>query len=235
MKLFAHRGASRYREENTVESLTFAADMGADAVECDVTRLKDGSYVIYHDETLARLAGADIRLQDIGQLEMRERLAAVGRHLTTFDEMIEGYDRHVPILLHVKMETLDADFVSRLQRLEKPMLFGAVSVSVVRSLRELFPPERILAFMPGKRDYRAFYEAGAGNIRLWENWLSEVTLTEVKAACPGAEIWIMANDGHGDFSGSVASLEKCQSLGADAYLLDDTRMAVDWRNSHGNV
>lgn len=235
MKILAHRGASKYKEENTVESLEFAADMGADAVECDVTKLMDGTYVIFHDESLKRLTGKDISIKDIGYTQMKEMLSACGRHLITFEELLGKYDREVPILLHIKMTELEDDFVSMIRSANVPIVFGAVSTDVVKTLRTLFPPERILAFMPGKHDYIQFFEAGAGNIRLWENWLADVTPNDVKTSCPGTEVWIMANNGKEDHSGSYASLDKCQGLGADAYLLDDIRMALDWKKENSAV
>lgn len=235
IKILAHRGASKYKEENTVESLEFAADMGADAVECDVTKLKDGTYVIFHDESLKRLTGKDIAIKDIGYAEMKKMLSACGRHLITFEELLEKYDRKVPILLHIKMTELEDDFVSMVRSANVPIVFGAVSTDVVKTLRTMFPPERILAFMPGKHDYIQFFKAGAGNIRLWEDWLVDVTPDDVKISCPGTEVWIMANNGKGDFSGSFESLDKCKKLGADAYLLDDILMALDWKSRSYSV
>lgn len=138
IKILAHRGASKYKEENTVESLEFAADMGADAVECDVTKLKDGTYVIFHDESLKRLTGKDIAIKDIGYEEMNKMLSACGRHLITFEELLEKYDRKVPILLHIKMTELEDDFVSMVRSANIPIVFGAVSTDVVKTLRTMY-------------------------------------------------------------------------------------------------
>ena len=49
MKWIAHRGASLEMPENTLASLRLGSALGAYAVECDVRRLADGEYVIYHD------------------------------------------------------------------------------------------------------------------------------------------------------------------------------------------
>ena len=51
MKIISHRGASAVKIENSLESLLYAGELGADMVECDVTRLADGTYVIFHDNT----------------------------------------------------------------------------------------------------------------------------------------------------------------------------------------
>lgn len=44
-KVWAHRGASGYAPENTLEAFTLAASMGADGVELDVQLTKDGNWL----------------------------------------------------------------------------------------------------------------------------------------------------------------------------------------------
>jgi glycerophosphoryl diester phosphodiesterase len=51
--VIAHRGASAAFPENTVEAFEGARDLGADWVELDVRRTKDGRLSIHHDATLA--------------------------------------------------------------------------------------------------------------------------------------------------------------------------------------
>ncbi|MCX4777629.1 glycerophosphodiester phosphodiesterase [Streptomyces sp. NBC_01264] len=52
--VYAHRGASAYAPENTLEAIDLAMEMGFDWVENDVQRTKDGELVVVHDDTLAR-------------------------------------------------------------------------------------------------------------------------------------------------------------------------------------
>jgi len=54
MKIFAHRGASNYASENTLEAFVLAIEMGADGVELDIQLSKDGEIVVIHDETIDR-------------------------------------------------------------------------------------------------------------------------------------------------------------------------------------
>jgi len=50
----AHRGASGEVAENTYAAVLRAVELGADLVEVDVRRSRDGALVLMHDETLAR-------------------------------------------------------------------------------------------------------------------------------------------------------------------------------------
>ena len=51
-KIFAHRGASGYAPENTLEAFALAITQGADGIELDVQLTKDGIPVVIHDETI---------------------------------------------------------------------------------------------------------------------------------------------------------------------------------------
>src|SRR5262245_11196482 len=52
--LIAHRGASAYAPEHTLESYSLAMEQGADYVEQDLQITKDGILVCLHDLTLER-------------------------------------------------------------------------------------------------------------------------------------------------------------------------------------
>ncbi len=52
VQIVAHRGASRAARENTLEAFELARDFGADWVELDVRRTRDGVAVVHHDAHL---------------------------------------------------------------------------------------------------------------------------------------------------------------------------------------
>ena len=52
-----HRGASALAPENTLAGLLAGVQAGADGVEFDVQRTKDGHLVLFHDDNLARITG----------------------------------------------------------------------------------------------------------------------------------------------------------------------------------
>lgn len=54
MLVLAHRGASGYAPENTMEAFKKAIEQGADGFELDVQLTKDGEIVVIHDETIDR-------------------------------------------------------------------------------------------------------------------------------------------------------------------------------------
>ena len=57
ISIFAHRGASGYAVENTLEAFEKAKELGADGIELDLQISKDAIFVVFHDLELKRLAG----------------------------------------------------------------------------------------------------------------------------------------------------------------------------------
>ncbi|NDC19510.1 MAG: glycerophosphodiester phosphodiesterase, partial [Microbacteriaceae bacterium] len=51
--VIAHRGASAYRPENTLEAFELGIQQGADGIEFDLVTTKDQELVIRHENTLS--------------------------------------------------------------------------------------------------------------------------------------------------------------------------------------
>lgn len=63
--LLVHRGASRFAPENTLEAYNEAMNRGADGVEIDIRRTRDGVLYLFHDDTLDRMLGQAGRGRDM--------------------------------------------------------------------------------------------------------------------------------------------------------------------------
>lgn len=71
-KIFAHRGASAYAPENTVEAFALAMEQGADGIELDVQMTKDGQVVVIHDETIDRVSDGTGAVRDYTLEELKK-------------------------------------------------------------------------------------------------------------------------------------------------------------------
>ncbi|MCG3125596.1 MAG: hypothetical protein CHACPFDD_00421 [Phycisphaerae bacterium] len=58
LPIIVHRGVSRIAPENTVEAYAAAMDCGADGIEIDIRRSRDGVLYLFHDDDLERLSNA---------------------------------------------------------------------------------------------------------------------------------------------------------------------------------
>lgn len=74
-RLYAHRGASAERPENTLPAFERAVEIGVDALELDVHLTRDGHLLVVHDDTARRMAAcaapwAALDLADARRLDM---------------------------------------------------------------------------------------------------------------------------------------------------------------------
>ena len=71
-KVWAHRGASGYRPENTLESFELAIKQGADGIELDVHTSADGELIVMHDETVDRVTDGTGLIKDMTLAQLKE-------------------------------------------------------------------------------------------------------------------------------------------------------------------
>ncbi|WP_414704199.1 glycerophosphodiester phosphodiesterase [Pseudomonas sp. UBA1879] len=110
--VIAHRGASFNAPEETVPSYTLARELGADYLEMDIQRTKDGVLIALHDDTLERTTNvaevypdrakdplSSFTLEEIKRLDAgswfnkahpdRARASYAGLKILTLDEVID--------------------------------------------------------------------------------------------------------------------------------------------------
>ena len=67
--IIAHQGSSLDLPPNTLEAFQLALDQGADIIELDIWRSKDGTWGVIHDRNLSRITGVN---KDITKLTFEE-------------------------------------------------------------------------------------------------------------------------------------------------------------------
>ena len=77
-KIFAHRGASGYAPENTLEAFELAAKQGAHGIELDVHLSADGELVVTHDETIQRVSDGSGHVKEMTVEQLRRYNFAKG-------------------------------------------------------------------------------------------------------------------------------------------------------------
>lgn len=161
----AHRGASGYRPENTLEALELGFAQGADAVEVDLVPTKDGNLIIRHEPALDGTTDIakhpefadrrrtlefdgeqfhdwfsfDFTTDELGQLRARERIAEIRPGSAKFDGQFQ-------------IPTLEA-------LLAAPFLDGRTLILEIKHGAEfaaaMIPVVSILARILGQSDWQA--------------------------------------------------------------------------------
>jgi len=130
-KIWAHRGASAYKPENTLEAFQLALDKGADGLELDVHLSKDGEVLVFHDLTLNRMANQPGRICD----HTLEELKRLDFPIPTLREVYhlantQSNGRQITINVELKTdEELYPALPSKLLELEHEIHFGNVIYS----------------------------------------------------------------------------------------------------------
>ncbi|WP_371101451.1 glycerophosphodiester phosphodiesterase [Streptomyces sp. PU_AKi4] len=116
--VIAHRGASAYAPENTLEAVDEAAALGVDWVENDVQRTRDGELVVLHDDSLRRTTDVEEVFPDRAPWKVKDFTAAeiarldagswfgsayAGARVPTLEQFVHRVERHrQKLLLEIK-------------------------------------------------------------------------------------------------------------------------------------
>lgn len=101
----AHRGLhtrDRSVPENSLAAFRAAVEAGY-GVEFDVHITADGALAVFHDDTLLRMCGADLAIDDLTAEELgRYTLAETGERIPMLGEVLEAVAGKTPIVLELK-------------------------------------------------------------------------------------------------------------------------------------
>ena len=132
--IIAHRGASHYHHENTMEAFEAAVDMRAEMIEFDVRRTFDGVLVVHHDSDFA---GSEIR--DMTMSEILEKADSAGYLVPTLANVLEFCAGKIPVDIELKDAGYEEQVLKAVLDILDPDQFIITSVydSVIRKAKDL--------------------------------------------------------------------------------------------------
>ena len=109
---YAHRGLwGGEIPENSLAAFERAAEEGF-GIELDVQLSADGEVVVFHDYTLTRMCGRDVKLATLTAAELGEsRLGDSDQCIPTLKQVLEVVGGRVPLLVEMKGESTNAALV----------------------------------------------------------------------------------------------------------------------------
>lgn len=166
--VIAHRGASGTRPENTMSAYELAVEQGADMIEIDLHRTRDGETVVTHDSDLAGLGGRG-EIAVATAEEVRALDAGEGERVPTLDEVLDAFGSRIPFNLELKrgrrgiygdLVEVCLEAVGRRGLLERT-LFSSFDAPVLAALRERSRDARLALLVSPRSAQRAFERAHA--------------------------------------------------------------------------
>jgi len=91
-----HRGAKAYEIENTLKSFQKAIQLGANAIELDVRKSRDGKLVISHDDNLKKAYGKEV---GINEATLKQLKQLTENKIATLQEALEFIDNKAEKIL----------------------------------------------------------------------------------------------------------------------------------------
>lgn len=90
-RVLAHRGLALEAPENTLLAFAKALALGVDHIETDVHASADGVAVIAHDESLERVAGRKVRVDQLTMAELRRVELGEGQGFCSLSEALDAF------------------------------------------------------------------------------------------------------------------------------------------------
>ena len=153
-KIFAHRGASGYAPENTLEAFALAIEQGTDGIELDVQLTKDGIPVVIHDEAIDRVTSKTGFVKDYTLKELKELTVLENKFpeytaskIPTLEEVlnaVKSSDIQVNIELktgiywYQDIEQKVADLVKRTE-MEDRVIYSSFNHYSIQKIKEIVP------------------------------------------------------------------------------------------------
>jgi glycerophosphoryl diester phosphodiesterase len=150
----AHRGASAYYPENTMESFQGAISMGADMIEFDVQLTRDGEVIVFHDEKLTRCTNGKGRVADYTLVELKKLDAGSwfgkeyqGAKIPTLEETLSLCRDKIAVNIEIKTEAVDENIwngieeksmnIVEMRGMREHVVFSSFDPRAIKHLKEI--------------------------------------------------------------------------------------------------
>lgn len=100
---YAHRGLhGNGVPENSMEAFRLALEAGY-GIELDVHLLADGNLAVFHDSSLKRVAGADVKIENLTTADLDQyRLLDTEEKIPLFQDVLDLYQGKAPMIVELK-------------------------------------------------------------------------------------------------------------------------------------
>lgn len=146
---YAHRGASKYRPENTMSAFSEAVRMGVNGIETDIQRTKDGVLVLFHDNTLQRVTGqtGSVCEYTYEQLQsFRVKKGELCDTIPTLEAFLRQFaDKEIAFALELKVDGVEKEVVDLVYRygVNKRTVITSFELARLQVVKEYAPHMRV--------------------------------------------------------------------------------------------
>jgi glycerophosphoryl diester phosphodiesterase len=106
IKVLGHRGYRAKYPENTLLAFSKAFEAGADGIECDVQKCRDGYYIIIHDDTIDSVSKQSGSVAEMTLDDLKKVDAGDSQRIPELEEFLKFLPADKFINIELKEETL---------------------------------------------------------------------------------------------------------------------------------
>jgi glycerophosphoryl diester phosphodiesterase len=157
-----HRGARGLVDENTLESIAKAIEMGVDTIEFDVQRSSDRVYVVIHDPTVDRTYNGKGLVEQMTLAQLKQLKTAGGYPMPTLEELFALLQtkKDLGIIMDIKVKGEDAipDLYALVEKygLGDRMVYETSYPKIAKAI-EKFNPDLVSAIYPAFAPSAIYY------------------------------------------------------------------------------
>lgn len=201
---YAHRGASAYAPENTLSSFYLGLLQGANGIETDVQRTKDGVLVLFHDDTLDRVTDGTGALSDYTFEELKT-IKVYGNSVTHFydrivalREFLEKFSCYdINFAIELKGEGVEADTLSMIKEFGvfDRTTFTSFNFEYIKKIKEIDSTARVgwLTENPGEEETEKLLAIGGEEMSPKAECVTEDMVKRLKEQGLGIRAWGVFN------------------------------------------
>src|SRR5580704_17646470 len=114
-----HRGAAGHAPENTLLSIETALSLGAEVIEIDVHRSRDGQLIVMHDDRVVRTTNGSGYIRDLTLAQLR------ALEVPTLPEVMQAVKGRASLMIEIKVRHIVPEVVSAVANAPEVPVFYA--------------------------------------------------------------------------------------------------------------
>lgn len=219
---YAHRGASEYAPENTLSSFYLGLMQGANGIETDVRKTKDGVLVLFHDNTLDRVTDASGAVSDY-TWEQLQKVKVSGNstkgffdRIVTFREFLEKFSHYdIKFAIELKGADVEAETLAMVKEfgIMDKTTFTSFTFDYIAKIKALEPAARVGWLTSATTDeaMEQLLQIGGEEMAPKAELITEELMEEWRNAGLGVRAWGVSG---------VALMKKMCRLGVDGMTVN---------------
>jgi glycerophosphoryl diester phosphodiesterase len=218
LERIGHRGAPRELAENSLEGFLRAVERGADAVELDAHRTRDGVVVVHHDPDVVMPGGWKADITSLSSAEIAECRLTGDLRIPTLAAVMDALGDRAMVYVELKGAGVADAALEVAGEHGKHYAFHSFDHQVIRDIEARKLSARLgILIDKGAKDSVSQVRAFPGVRDIWVHWtLADAAIVGVAHAQAQRVIAWTVN--------ASVEAERLATLGVDGVCTDDVRL-----------